>query len=180
VVGQCITSQTAAFTIDFNSTAFWTLFLNTATEHRPELHVCGSIHHNLIHIENPTRCHSVWKFYFIFMWSSTCFGRHTAHHQEPKTVLAASGFACVEDCWTCSCWMLSGSAYMKTWASLINATTSPPQDSSCQVNHCWQWLWIFSKWLAIHNWRTLNWMVLVFCPLTQIHPYPILFINFWK
>ena len=23
--------------------------------------------------------------------SSTCFGRHTAHHQEPKTALAASG-----------------------------------------------------------------------------------------
>jgi hypothetical protein len=28
-----------------------------------------------------------------FKWSSTCFGRHTAHHQEPKTALAASGFA---------------------------------------------------------------------------------------
>ena len=32
-------------------------------------------------------------FYFIFIWSSTCSGRHTAHHQEPKTALAASGFA---------------------------------------------------------------------------------------
>ena len=28
-----------------------------------------------------------------FKWSSTCFGRHTAHHQEPKTAQAASGFA---------------------------------------------------------------------------------------
>ena len=27
---------------------------------------------------------SVSKFYFKFIWSSTCFGRHTAHHQEPK------------------------------------------------------------------------------------------------
>jgi hypothetical protein len=24
---------------------------------------------------------------------SACFGRHTAHHQEPKTPLAASGFS---------------------------------------------------------------------------------------
>ena len=30
-----------------------------------------------------------------------------AHHQEPKTALAASGFAYVEGCWMCSCWMLS-------------------------------------------------------------------------
>jgi len=44
-----------------------------------------------------------------FTWSSTCFGRHTAHHQEPKTALAASGFAYVEGCWT-----LSGSVYA-TW-----------------------------------------------------------------
>ena len=57
---------------------------------------------------NPTRCNSIPKFYFIFMWSSTCFGRNTAHHQEPKTVLAASGFAYVKGCWTCSCWTLSG------------------------------------------------------------------------
>jgi len=69
----------------------------------------------IIHIENPTRCHSVTKFYFIFIWSSTCFGRHTAHHQEPKTALAASGFACVEGCWTCSCWTLTASTnYMSS------------------------------------------------------------------
>jgi hypothetical protein len=41
-------------------------------------------------------------YYFIFIWSSTCFGRHTAHHREPKTALAASGFAYVEGCWTCA------------------------------------------------------------------------------
>jgi len=39
-----------------------------------------------------------------FKWSSTCFGRHTAHHQEPKTAQAATSFAYVEDCWVCSCW----------------------------------------------------------------------------
>ena len=32
----------------------------------------------------------------------------TAHHQEPKTAIAASGFAYVEGCWTCSCWTMSG------------------------------------------------------------------------
>jgi len=64
------------------------------------------LHHNVIHIENPTRCHNVSKFYFIFIWSSICFGRHIAHHQEPKTALTTSGFAYVEGCWTCSCWTL--------------------------------------------------------------------------
>jgi len=59
--------------------------------------------------KNPTRCKSVPNFYYsIFILSSTCFGRHTAHHQEPKTALAASGFSYVEGCWTCSWWTLSG------------------------------------------------------------------------
>jgi len=37
----------------------------------------------------------------------TCFGRHTAHHQEPKTILLASGFAYVKGRWTCGCWTKS-------------------------------------------------------------------------
>ena len=49
-------------------------------------------------------------YYSIFIWSTTCFGRHTAHHQEPKTALAASGFAYVEGCWTCGCWTLTASS----------------------------------------------------------------------
>jgi hypothetical protein len=60
------------------------------------------------HKENQTRCNGVSTSYFIFIWSSTCFGWHTAHHQEPKTALAASDFAFMEGCWTCSCWTLSG------------------------------------------------------------------------
>ena len=53
---------------------------------------------------SPTRCNNVSKFYYsIFTWSSACFGRHTARHQEPKTALAASGFSYMEGCWTCSC-----------------------------------------------------------------------------
>ena len=61
-----------------------------------------------IQTENPTRCNNVSKFYYsIFIWSSACFGHHTAHHQEPKTALAASGFPYVEGCWMCSWWTLS-------------------------------------------------------------------------
>jgi len=78
--------------------------------------LCGSVHHSIIYIENPTSCNSVSKFYFIFIWSSTCFGRHTAHHQEPKTALVASGFAYVEGSWTCSCWMLSG----RVWKGAVH------------------------------------------------------------
>ena len=44
----------------------------------------------------------------IFIWSSTCFGWHTAHHQEPKTALAAFGLSYVEGCWTCGWWTVSG------------------------------------------------------------------------
>jgi hypothetical protein len=31
------------------------------------LDVRGSVHHSIIHKENPTRCNSVSKFYFIFI-----------------------------------------------------------------------------------------------------------------
>ena len=59
--------------------------------------------------KHPTRCNNVSNFFYsIFIWSSACFWRHTAHHQEPKTALAASGFSYVEGCWTCSWWTLSG------------------------------------------------------------------------
>jgi len=53
--------------------------------------------------KNPTRYNNVSKFYCsIFIWSSKRFGRHAAHHQEPKTALAASSFSYMEGCWTCS------------------------------------------------------------------------------
>jgi hypothetical protein len=65
--------------------------------------ISGSVHHRITHIKNPTRCNSVSKFYFRFIWSLTCFGRHTSHHQELKIALAVSGFAYVEGWWPCSC-----------------------------------------------------------------------------
>ena len=56
--------------------------------------VRGSVHYNTIHKEKPTICNNVSRFYYsIFTLNSTCFGRHTAHHQEPKTALAASGLS---------------------------------------------------------------------------------------
>jgi len=58
--------------------------------------------------KDPTRCNNVSEFYYsIFIWSWTCFGRHTAHHQEPKIAPAASGFSYVLGCWTCSWWTTS-------------------------------------------------------------------------
>jgi hypothetical protein len=69
----------------------------------------GSVHHSKIHKEKSNKMQQCIKIYYsIFILSSTSFGRHTAHHQEPKTVVAASGFAYVEGCWTCGCWTLSG------------------------------------------------------------------------
>jgi len=58
-------------------------------------------------------------YYSIFKWSSTSFGRHNAHRQEPKTALAASGFVYVEGCWTCGCCSTNAFKYwliaLETW-----------------------------------------------------------------
>ena len=85
---------------------------------------------SIVRVENPTRCHSVTKFYFIFMWSSTCVGRHTVHHRELKTALAASGFACVEGCWTCSWRTLSGRAWQRP------PITRPTTFHACKTRGC--------------------------------------------
>jgi len=69
--------------------------------------------------KNPTRCNSISKFYYsIFIWSSTCFGWHIAHHQEPKTALAASsGFYMWKVVWMRSWWMLSGTLCLTTFTN---------------------------------------------------------------
>jgi hypothetical protein len=41
-------------------------------------------------------------YYSMYIWNSTCVGRHTAPHQEFKTKIAASGFAHVKGWWTLS------------------------------------------------------------------------------
>jgi hypothetical protein len=74
---------------------------------------CDRLGHLLgdFYSETPSKMQQCIKIFIIpyFKRSSTCFGRHTAHHQEPKTAQAASGFAYVEGYRTCSCWTLSGS-----------------------------------------------------------------------
>jgi hypothetical protein len=43
--------------------------------------------------KNPTRCNIVSTFYYsMFIWSSTCFGRHTAHHQELRNCTSSLWF----------------------------------------------------------------------------------------
>ena len=62
---------------------------------------CNTIRCSIIHIEIANKMRQFIKIYYsMFIRSSTCFGRHTVHHQELKTALAVSGFAYVKDCWT--------------------------------------------------------------------------------
>ena len=144
-------------------------FLTESSNYKA-LDVRGSAHHSIVHIKYPTRCNSVSKFYFIFIWSSTCFGRHTAHHQEPKTAPAASGFAYVEGCWPCSCLTLSvrvwytahhqepktipaasGFAYVESWWPCSCLTLSeydtPPIIRSLKLHQ---------QPLVLHMWRVVG------------------------
>jgi len=106
------------------------------------LDVCGSVHCSIIHKENPTRSNSVSKFYSIFIWSSTCFGQHAAHHQEPKTALAASGFAYVESCWMCSCWTLT--------AHVQQLFTYAKPEAASAVLGSWWWAVCHPKHVELH------------------------------
>jgi hypothetical protein len=54
--------------------------------------VCKSVHHRTIQI-NHQPDETVFQFIILmFVYSSICFGRFTAHHQELMTAVAASGF----------------------------------------------------------------------------------------
>jgi len=72
-----------------------------------------------------------------FKWSSTCFGGHTAHHQESKTAQAASGFAYMEGCRTCSCWTLSRSVYAGLHVRQPSMYAKP--EVACAVLGSWWW-----------------------------------------
>jgi hypothetical protein len=68
-----------------------------------KLNVRGSVHHSIIHTEIANKMQQCIKIYYsMFIWSQKFFGGggDTAHHQELKTALTASGFAYVKDCWT--------------------------------------------------------------------------------
>ena len=113
VVKQCEFS----FLYSFGRTSFslQQIFYTLYTSHSER---CAQILNVQLIKKNPTRCNTVSKFYYsIFTWSSTCFGRHAAHHQEPKTALAASGFSYVEGCGTCSWWTLSGTVCLTAFTN---------------------------------------------------------------
>jgi hypothetical protein len=51
------------------------------------------------HKKEPTRCNRVLEFIIpVFLNCSTCFGRHTDHHQELKNCNCSSGFTYVYGC----------------------------------------------------------------------------------
>jgi len=60
-----------------------------------------------------------------FKWSSTCFGLHTARHQEPKTAQAASGFVYMEGCRTCCCLTLSDNVSCLTMSNNCTSDNLP-------------------------------------------------------
>jgi len=101
--------------------------------------------------KNPTRCNNVSTFYYsIFIWSSTFFGRQTAHHQEPKTALAASGFSYVEGCWTCSWWTLSGTGCQCSFRLLMMGGVS---SEKCWASYKYG---IIKFWYTVASGRIFN------------------------
>ena len=113
------------------NSSLWWYFVMNAVEQLLTFRV--SVHHSTIHKEKSNKMQLCIKLcYSIFIWSSTCFGRHTAHHQEPKTALLASGFSYVEGCWTCSWWTLSGTYC--AWQR--SPTTRPTTFHVCKTRGC--------------------------------------------
>jgi hypothetical protein len=111
------------------------------------LDVRGSVHHSTIYKEIPAGCNNVSKCYFsIFIWSSTCSGRHTSYHQKPNTALAASGFSYMEGCWTCSCWTLTTST---TYTSQQPSTYEKPEAASVVLGSLW-WALCRPKHVEFH------------------------------
>jgi hypothetical protein len=121
--------------------------------------------------KNPTRCNNVSKpRYSLFMWSWTCFRRHTAHHQEPKTALATSGFSYVEGCWKCGLWTLSGTLIIPCLyeAQYVSGDT-PPIKRSLKLH--WQPL-VFRTWKVVWTcgWWTLSGTVCTWQRLPSTRP----------
>jgi len=106
-----------------------------------------SVRHSIIHKELANKMQQCNKIcYSTFIWSSTCFGRHTAHHQELKTALAASGFAYVKDCWTL--WLLDAVRLSLTASSNHNVQhpfTYAKPDVTSAVLSSWWWAVCRSK-----------------------------------
>jgi hypothetical protein len=57
--------------------------------------VCKSVHPRKIQMNHQPDA-KIFQFIILtFIYSSTCFGRSSAHHQELMTAVAASGFTFV-------------------------------------------------------------------------------------
>jgi len=82
------------------------------------------------------------------VWSSTCFGRYTAHHQKPKTSLAAPGFAYVEGCWKCSCWTLSADSIQQLHVQQPSVYAKP--EAASAVLGPWWWAVCRPKHAELH------------------------------
>jgi hypothetical protein len=58
--------------------------------------VRGSVHHSTIHKEKSNKMQQYIKLFIIsYLYKAQHVSGDTAHHQEPKTALAAFGFAYV-------------------------------------------------------------------------------------
>jgi len=116
---------------------------------------------------------TVYQNFISYLYEAqACFGRHTTHHQEPKTALAASGFTYVEGCWTCSCWTLDSvqqlhvqqpSTYAKPEAA--SAVLGPWWWAVCRPKHVWAsckyeikfWYTVASCWIFFVNYTMMHW-----------------------
>jgi len=104
------------------------------------------------------------KILLFHIWSLTCFARHTAHHQEPKTALAASGFPYVEGCLTCSWRTLWGTVCLTT--STNNTYKQPstyekPEAASAVLGSLW-WAVCSPKHVELHIWNN---KILIHCSI---------------
>jgi len=113
----------------------------------------------------------------MFLNCSKCFGRHTAHHQELKTLIAASGFTYVFGCrplrWLSHCSGRQPKTYVKPEAAitvfelLMMGGVSPETCWAVKkhwnnkfyyaVASCWFFLWVLYYDVRIreHQTRTL-------------------------
>jgi len=98
VVGACIItkfaeSRSALWTWSPTKTReTWRKKIMCAINLRYKLDLRGSVYHSTIHTQKSNKMQQCIEIYYsIFIWSPTCFGRHTVLRQEPKTALAGSG-----------------------------------------------------------------------------------------
>ena len=69
----------------------FTFYIQGVLKFKCKIKVCKSVHHRTIQINHKPDA-TIFQFTVLtFVYSSTCFGRFPAHHQEHKTVHAASG-----------------------------------------------------------------------------------------